>query len=264
MSLKLDKWLVFAAAVSVLGGFLLLAAADTTSQPPRALTTLLLGWALFIGTAWMLYRRYRPGTDDPSTEEVPLHEWPFARFLSRSKAAGTLFLGLRVFLGWQFLHAGLDKFQNPAWMESGSAIRGFWLNAVAIPAAPARPSITYPLYRAFLQTLIEGHHERWFTYLIVFGEILIGVGILLGGLTAVAAFFAMIMNFSFMYAGTVSSNPTLLLMALVVIYCWRTAGWVGLDYWFLPILGTPWDRFPRRTQNTQPPRAPLGASGQIT
>ena len=58
-------------------------------------------------------------------------------------------------------------------MNGGTALRGFWTNAVAIPAAPAKPAITYPLYRAFLETLLQGHHETWFTYLIVFGEILI-------------------------------------------------------------------------------------------
>ena len=104
----------------------------------------------------MLYRRYRAGKDEASTDEVPLHEWPFARFLSRSQAAGTLFLGLRLFLGWQWFHAGWEKLQNPAWMGGGTALRSYWENAVRVPAPPARPPITYPLYRAFLETLLQG------------------------------------------------------------------------------------------------------------
>jgi thiosulfate dehydrogenase [quinone] large subunit len=246
----MNKTLGLASVVSVVGGFLLLEAADPTNAPPFALVTLVLGWALLIGTAVLLYRRFRAGKDEASADEVPLHEWPFARFLSRGQAASTLFLGLRVFLGWQWLHAGWDKLNNPAWMNGGTALRGFWTNAVAVPAPPARPAITYPLYRAFLQALLEGGHERWFTYLIVFGEILIGLGILLGGLTAIAAFFAVLMNFSFLYAGTVSSNPTLLLLALAIIYCWRTAGWIGLDRWFLRVLGTPWERYPKEPRPT--------------
>jgi thiosulfate dehydrogenase [quinone] large subunit len=231
-----------ALVASVVGGFLLIEAAETTNSADTALVALVLGWALLILSVVALYRRYRGGADEAAADEVPLREWRVARFLGRAKGASVLFLGLRIFLGWQWFHAGWEKFQNPAWMNGGTALRGYWERAIAVPAPPARPAITYPLYRAFLDTLVDGGHERWFTYLIVFGEMAVGIGILVGGLTAIAAFFGIVMNFSFLYAGTVSSNPTLLVLAAVLMYCWRTSGWVGLDYFLLQWAQRVWAR----------------------
>ena len=55
-------------------------------------------------------------------------------------------------------------------------------------------------------------------------------------------FGGLLLNFSFMYAGSVSSNPTLILLEALILYGWRTAGWWGLDRFLLPWLGTPWGR----------------------
>jgi hypothetical protein len=65
--------------------------------------------------------------------------------------------------------------------------------------------------------------------------LLLGLGLLVGGLSAIAASFGLLMNFSFVYAGTVSTNP------MIIIFGWRVAGWWGLDRWLLRWLGTPWD-----------------------
>lgn len=59
-------------------------------------------------------------------------------------------------------------------------------------------------------------------------------------LTGIAAFFGATMNMSFLLAGTVSSNPVMFMIAIVLILAWKVAGWYGLDRWVLPRLGTPW------------------------
>jgi thiosulfate dehydrogenase [quinone] large subunit len=69
------------------------------------------------------------------------------------------------------------------------------------------------------------------------GELLIGIGLLVGGLTAIAALFGLLMNFSFVYAGSASTNPTLIILGAVVIYGWRVAGWWGVDGLLLSRLG---------------------------
>jgi thiosulfate dehydrogenase [quinone] large subunit len=41
-------------------------------------------------------------------------------------------------------------------------------------------------------------------------------------------------------AGTVSTNPILAIPAIFIILAWRNAGWLGLDRFVLPLVGTPW------------------------
>ena len=41
-------------------------------------------------------------------------------------------------------------------------------------------------------------------------------------------------------AGTVSTNPVLLVAGIALILAWKNAGYWGLDRWLLPLLGTPW------------------------
>ncbi len=48
------------------------------------------------------------------------------------------------------------------------------------------------------------------------------------------------MNFSFLMAGTASLNPALFALSVLLILAWKTAGYIGLDRWLLPALGTPW------------------------
>jgi thiosulfate dehydrogenase [quinone] large subunit len=72
--------------------------------------------------------------------------------------------------------------------------------------------------------------------LIPIDELLIGLGILLGALTAVAAAAGLFMNFNFIYRGSTSVNPTYIILEALIIFGWR-----GLDYWLLRWLGAPWD-----------------------
>ena len=73
-------------------------------------------------------------------------------------------------------------------------------------------------------------HPVIFSYLIVFGEIAVGLGLIVGLFTALAAFFGVVMNFNFLFAGTVSVNPIMLLMGILIVLAWRTCGYFGLDY----------------------------------
>jgi thiosulfate dehydrogenase [quinone] large subunit len=48
------------------------------------------------------------------------------------------------------------------------------------------------------------------------------------------------MNFNFMLAGSASTNPVLLVLAILILMAWKVAGIVGVDRFLLPALGTPW------------------------
>lgn len=225
---------------ALIGGVLLYLAANPQSSPRIAFWGMVSGLALFLATALFLQRSYEPGEDYLATDEIFVPEWKTARFLSRGRDAAPLFLGIRLFLGAEWLEAGLHKLADPRWFETGEALRGYWERAVTVPAPPGKPSITYPLYRSVMQFMLNNGWEAWFKYLIIFGEILIGVGLILGALTAIAVCFGILMNFAFLYAGSTSSNPTFILLGGLIILGWRVSGWWGLDRWLLPYLGTPW------------------------
>ncbi len=164
---------------------------------------------------------------------------PFTRYLFRSTNSSWIWLIARVYLGWQWVHAGYLKLTDPAWMNGGTALKGFWTKAVALPVAPAKPQITYGWYRGFLITLLDGGHYTWFAKVIAIGETLIGVALILGFLTGLAAFFGAFMNFNFMLAGSASTNPVLFTLAILLIMAWKVAGYWGLDRFVLHRL-TPW------------------------
>jgi thiosulfate dehydrogenase [quinone] large subunit len=164
---------------------------------------------------------------------------PFVVKLTSHPLAGLLWLPLRIYLGWQWLEAGLHKFENPKWMETGEALKGFWANAVAIPET-GRPAITFDWYRTFLQTLLDAQAYTWFAKLVTMGEILIGIALILGAFTGIAAFFGGFMNFNFMLAGSASTNPLLFVIAVGLILAWKVAGYFGADYVLLRYIGTPW------------------------
>lgn len=181
-----------------------------------------------------------------------IQDSPIARFLFSDVRFASFWLVVRVYVGWLWLSSGWGKVQNPAWTDTGEAILGFWKRAVAVPAPPARPAITFDWYRNFLQMLIDNEAHVWFGKLIAFGEVLVGIGLIVGAFVGVAAFFGAAMNFNFLLAGTASTNPVMFLLAMLLIMAWKTAGYYGLDRVLLPLLGTPWQPIPLKQ------RAPNG------
>jgi len=165
----------------------------------------------------------------------------FTRYLFNNTRAGLFWLPIRLFVGAQWLEAGLHKAQGTGWLDGGTALKGFWTGAVAIPDNGHAP-ITYEWYRGFIQLLLDNHAYTWFSYLIVAGEIAVGLGLIVGLLTGFAAFFGALMNMSFLLAGSASSNPVMFTLAVGLILGWRVAGYYGLDRYVLPMIGVPWNR----------------------
>jgi len=164
------------------------------------------------------------------------------KMFSETGAWSWVWFLVRIYVGYEWLLAGWHKVGDPTWMDEGMALKSYWERAVAIPELPARPLISYGWYRDFLEALLSGGHYTWFAKLVVFGEILVGVALIIGAFVGIAAFFGALMNFNFMLAGSASTNPVLFLGAVLLMLAWKNAGFWGLDRWLLSRLGTPWDR----------------------
>ena len=177
---------------------------------------------------------------------------PLLQKLLSDRRAGWFWLIPRLWLGWRWVEAASHKVTEPAWIESGVAVKGFWEQAIAIPES-GRPMIAFDWYRALIQALLEAEAYTWFAKVVAYGELLVGIALILGAFTGIAAFFGALMNWNFMLAGSASTNPVLFVIAIGLILAWKVAGYIGLDYFLLPWLGTPWkgESVPAEGQSAQ-------------
>jgi thiosulfate dehydrogenase (quinone) large subunit len=164
------------------------------------------------------------------------------RLLSDPRAAW-LFVLPRIWLGYQWFAAGQHKVGDPGWVQTGAALKGYWTNAVAVSAAGKSP-IVFEWYRGFVQYLLDIQAYTWFAKLVAYGELLVGIALMLGAFTGIAALFGGLMNWNYMMAGSASTNPLLFVIAVALILGWKVAGYIGADYYLLRWIGTPWRTVP--------------------
>ncbi len=163
------------------------------------------------------------------------------QFLFTDKASAPLWLIIRVYLGYEWLMAGIEKMGNPIWFGSGAgkAIEGFAQGALT-KTGGVHPDVSM-WYASFLQNVVLPHSTTW-SNAIALGEVLVGLGLIVGLCTATAAFFGFFMNLNYLLSGTVSVNPQMLILALLLMLASRVAGYWGLDRVARPYLHK---RFPR-------------------
>ncbi len=187
---------------------------------------------------------------------------PFVIDLFNNTRWSWLWLILRLYLGYSWLSAGLEKVVSPAWMQTGQALAGFWKNATQVPVPPAKAPISFEWYRQFILFLLNAQSYTWFAKLIVIGELLVGVTLIIGAFVGISAFVGGFLNWNFMMAGSASINPLMFLFTIFLILAWKTAGWYGLDRWLLPALGTPWQPGERIRTSLAPGALPVTGQGQ--
>ncbi|HJT56231.1 MAG TPA: DoxX family protein [Ktedonobacteraceae bacterium] len=187
-------------------------------------------------------------------ESTHIPEPPIARFLFADTRMAWFWLIVRLYVGYQWLTAGLEKLTghdftigssfgklvSTPWVfnaHAGDGLKGFIMGAIAQANGPYAPVQGW--YASFLQHFVLPN-VGVFAYVVTFGEILVGLGLIFGVLTGIAAFFGVFMNLNFMLAGAVSINPIIGMLALLLVLAWRVAGYYGVDSYLLPLLGTPW------------------------
>jgi len=209
---------------------------EAISKDLRSVTTVAF-WVLFIAVIALMFGD-RKNSD---ATEVQIEGPAFTRYLFSNRAAGLFWLPIRLFLGFTWIEASWHKLTGTGWItDGGSALAGYWTNAVKVDPTTAKGAISFEWYRGFIQTLLDAHAQTWFAWLIAFGELAVGIGLVVGALVGIAAFFGALMNMSFLLAGSASTNPVLFTMAIGLMLAWKVAGYYGLDRYLLPMLGTPW------------------------
>ena len=147
-----------------------------------------------------------------------------------NKVSAVIVTIIRLYLGYGFLTAGWGKITGGAFDASG-----FIGNAIKNPVMGPDGTAVFGAYTSFLESFAMPNVEL-FNVLVPWGEFLVGLGLILGCLTTAAAFFGVVMNFSFLMAGTVSHNPIDILLGFFILTAGYNAGKIGLDHYVLPYL----------------------------
>jgi thiosulfate dehydrogenase [quinone] large subunit len=173
-----------------------------------------------------------------SEHTVQVGEPPIARFLFADTRMAWFWLIVRLYAGYMWLTEGWDKLHSAVWTgpKAGAALAGFVTGALT-KTGGVHPDVS-GWYASFLQQVVLPHTAAW-SYGVAAGEFLVGLGLILGLFTGIAAFFGGLMNASYLLAGTVSVNPVFFILATWLVLAWRIAGYYGLDRWVLPEVGVP-------------------------
>lgn len=149
----------------------------------------------------------------------------FMNLLRNNNIVAGILAVIRVYLGYKWLTAGWGK------VTGGFSAEGFIMGAINNEVVME----TYPTFHAFLENIVLPNIGA-FSFMVAWGELLVGLGLILGVLTTAAAFFGIMMNFSFMFAGTVSSNPFMVLLTIFILAAGFNAGKFGGDRWVIPYI----------------------------
>lgn len=153
----------------------------------------------------------------------------FNHWIRSNKWASGILTVLRIYLGWEFLNAGWEKLTG----AKAFSAAGFLANSIKHPVLGPDKHVVYPTFDAFLKNF-GLPHVGLFNFLVPWGELLVGIGLIVGTLTTVAVFFGMLMNFVYMFAGSVSTNPWDVLLGSFILIAGFNAGRYGGDYWVIP------------------------------
>lgn len=197
---------------------------------------LLALFVLALVLAFVRYFQERPALV-ATTPHEDFPEPAITRFFFGSAGSAALWFVLRMNVGAEWFAAGWEKTHSAAWGASGTALTGF-INGAIAKSSGSSPAVQ-GWYANFLHDFVLPN-AGFFSFLVTWGELAVGLGVLLGALTGIAAGFGVLMNLNYLLAGTVSVNPILGMFGLFLCFSWRVCGWIGADRWLLPAFGLPW------------------------
>lgn len=151
----------------------------------------------------------------------------FVGFLRESTFASYSLTVFRLYLGFQWLIAGWGK------ISGGFDATGFLEGAVK-KATGENPSV-----QSWWAIFLDGYaipNVELFNVLVPWGEFLVGLGLILGAFTTFAALMGVVMNFAYMFSGTTSTNPQMIIIGIFILVAGFNAAKLGLDRWIIPFI----------------------------
>ena len=145
---------------------------------------------------------------------------------------GLFWLVLRLFVGYEFVTAGLEKIESGKWI-GGNAISGF------LKGALAKSTGQHPEVQSWYVTLTNNiflPNAVLFSTLVALGETLVGLALIFGILTKFAAFWGAVMNLAFLGAGISSANPQMLAIEAAMVFAGAGVAFYGIDHFLMPYL----------------------------
>jgi thiosulfate dehydrogenase [quinone] large subunit len=179
-----------------------------------------------------------------------------ADWFYRSKAASVLWLIARLWLGYGWLNAGYQKLWGSEkaafWNGGGAGVKGFATAGVTGSTAGQGSGASYGWWAAFLHNFVVPN-ASWIAKVVTVSELVIGVLLILGLFTGVAAFAGLTLNLVYMFTGSAGVNPAYAIVAVFLILAWRNAGYLGLDRLVLPMMSSRFRPGPRTAMPPVPP-----------
>lgn len=151
---------------------------------------------------------------------------------------------MRVWLGWQWVTSGYGKVfgaGREVWVGSkaGVAASGFLQGALG-KMGGEHPDVQ-SWYGWFVNN-IALPNAKVFSFLVAYGELIVGIALVLGLLTVPALLAGVFLNLNFLLAGAVSINPILVTLEAILLFVGPAVYYIGLDRWVLPDISRRWGR----------------------
>jgi thiosulfate dehydrogenase [quinone] large subunit len=153
------------------------------------------------------------------------------KWLRENTIATGILTVLRLYLGYSWLTAGFAKLTGGFDVNAS----GFLKDVIANPVKGPDGNVVYGTYLSFLKSFALPK-VGVFNTIVPLGEFLVGLGLILECLTTAPMFFGLIMNFSYLMAGTVSHNPSDILLGAIILFAGFNAVKFGLDHCVVPLV----------------------------
>jgi len=151
------------------------------------------------------------------------------QWLRNSKSAQWVLLALRLYVGWALLKAGWDKVTATQAFDAAGFLQG------AVKASQGQ----FPVVQGWYADFVSGFaipNVGLFNFLVPWGELLVGIGLITGTFTTFSVIMAMTMNFNYLLAGAGNTNTNLVFCAMFIAFAGFNAGRLGLDAYLIPWL----------------------------
>ena len=144
------------------------------------------------------------------------------QWMGRSRFMAVGWTAMRIWLGIMWIQAGVAKLwgaENPAFLHNhGAGVAGFAAHGVA----------AYSWWGSFLHSFVVPN-SGWIGVLVALAEFSVGIGLVLGLFTRVAALASLALLFTYVMSGTASVCAFYALFAIVLLATWRASSWLGID-----------------------------------